>query len=209
MEFRRAEKGSNREMAAIMRRLQGGKAAKPKGERTTASSTLTADWPLRGNGRDEQMREVAQLEAKLAQAVVATAKVDESEDEDDPAPEMSMISSFTGDATKAAPVKVSFVRDVTDADVARATREAWARARTAAEKLAAATGSSLGRMISVSHTGYSVSSGEDEDRYSGRAVVQWGDDAASSPKGREVVRRWLEPLRYRVTVQASFDLGPK
>lgn len=210
-----------RMMAQMIRmRQMGNRAAKPDAgepEPVAVSLTATAEWPLDEASSPEAFLVSAyELREKLrsgglAKAAAAPAKEltpEEQEEQEEMAAMMDDDGDGSGGPKPGEPAFV-FVRRVAPAEHDAATAEAFAKAKAAAARLAAAAGGKLGELRTVSGSASAADAGGDEDVYAmQRAMFQQmgvntGGDGADV---EEATAAEPGPVTLELSVTAAFAI---
>jgi len=208
-----------RQLREMMQRFRRKKIEK-KAKEITVSMTVSAEWPLKGEGLDAQILEVADLETKITEVV--TPKEEESdedeedeEDEDEDEEDLDeYYDRYSGEQQmKPGTVVMVYLKRISKEEIEKARKVAFKKAREDAEEIAAVAGFTLGKLTSVNR-GYLGAEMDEEEDWSGHAyaysrylrrartgTAKGGEAEAMSPT--------LKQLSYRVSMSASWQLIPK
>ncbi|MBI4859910.1 MAG: SIMPL domain-containing protein [Candidatus Riflebacteria bacterium] len=193
-------------------------AQRPKGLRgkrkqddIVLTTTVSARWPLAGADVDAQILRVFQLEKGLLDAAKPTraGKEDPDDEEGDQAAQMTRHWA-QGEEGKIGAVDLLYSRRLGGDEIDRALKEAFARARASAERLARASGQTLGKLVTLREL---FRPEGDEDSSGVDAYRGWQPWSASGPESisldrEEATGKKFGPLRIRVCVVVTFDLKP-
>jgi uncharacterized protein YggE len=208
--------GDRRQQMEQMIRQRTGRARPTTGPAqpgVTISVTLKAEWPLKGRAAEDLLVEAQELQGKvkaanLTSAAAAKPKTPEEEEE---AEEAAALQTQNGEAN---PNEAAyfFVSKISDEDRAKATADAFKKARAEAERLAKASGTELGALRQL--TG---NAGPDLDRYAN--MNEYGGQyqryfygmmqrmqQGETPDSGEAIGIQPGKVTYRVMVAASFAL---
>jgi len=208
------------QMLMQQRRSQGRKVGKglniPKS--VTATMVLTAEWSLPSEDEAEILLFVNDVREKIIAADLAGAKklAKKSPEEEELAEEasgmMGMYSSFDEQQSKPGEPTFFYVGRVTDKQRAKLLADAFAKAKTQAEQLAAAAGMKLGALVSLS--GAANQGDMNMNRYGGMSSYQMQMLLASQARAQggdrkesESLGASLDALAFSVYVHADFALS--
>jgi uncharacterized protein YggE len=167
-------------------------------------ATLRVDFPLTGQNNDELLQAAHDFQTKIKEASLAapkTAAEAEEAEEDE--------SNSSNGAPPPGTPYFEYVHKVTDEERAKATADAFARARDDAARLAKAAGAELGPVQSLSDQ---VTSGaEGEEMYGGSAAERWmysemQEHRINSSGAGEVIGPQPGDVSLQVAVVAAFAL---
>jgi uncharacterized protein YggE len=201
----------------IQARMGGGhakKATKKAAPPVVISSHLTAEWPLKGKDTESLLLEISQLQETINAADLAGKKELEKlggEDEEVAQELEGMGGQYGNDPSQAQPgtPAVTLVSKLTPQERAAALADAFKKAKTQAQELAAAAGTALGPLR---HLGSTVLVAGDSENASPewQAYYQMmpGVRAGSQTKDSETEAQGAHPgeVIYRVSVTAAFDI---
>lgn len=181
-------------------------AALPK----TASLTVTAEWPLKGEAPEDVVLYAHQLQEKIKEADVAGGKdaAPLTPEEQELQEELAEMSYGDGPAGQAGEPSFVFVARLGAHERLQAYKEAFTQAQTRAEQLAQAAGKKLGALRGLGGGMNPLQAGGDGPyAYYMQAMMMEqasmlngarGDDEAVGPQPTKITTQ--------VTVQATFDL---
>lgn len=218
-----AAEDSNRrrqvEMMMAQRLRAGGRRPTKKSETkppVSVTSSLTAEWALKGTG-EELLVAATALQEKIKAADLAGSKEEAalSPEEQELADElgveaMSMMYGGEEQAKPGEPMFV-FVSPISEADREKAMAEGFQKAKSRAARLAKVAGAELGALRALNE---SETSASDDDPYSGYAqryqmqMMQMMSAAGGGDTEEQSEAIGSQPTKvvYRVAVTASFDL---
>jgi uncharacterized protein YggE len=195
-------------------------AAKPP-EPVLVSAALTAEWKLEAKAPEELLIAVHALQEKIKGADLAGMKEAEklSPEQEEMLEEMEAAQSFnrysSNEGPKPGEPLFMFVSRISEAERDKAVGEAFQKAKAKAAKLAKAAGAELGALKSLSATSTSGNNNENYqyNSYAYRAMQmavrrgQIDDDEDGLPDASEALGVEPGPVKFNVTVMASFDLN--
>ena len=201
-----AKQTAAQQMMAMMR---GGRTPKPAAEdgQVQVSSLLRVEWPLQAVDEQEALIKGSELREQIKQSFARTSE-ELTPEEQELLEEMQEDDDFSGmPMAKPGEPAIVFVHRLGDDEYQKATADAFAKARAAAQRLAAAAGSKLGAVRSLNSSFESVDDGN-EDNYAMQFYLRAmgtsaGDGAGAAP---EATASEPGPVQCRITVTASFAL---
>lgn len=212
-------------MEAMIRARSGGGGKKP----TTApaqppvhvTATVKAEWPVKAQSADDLIAEGHELQAKVkaANLVAAPAKEGLTPEQEEEAEERAGMAAagMDGEGNPGEPVFV-YVIKVTDAERAKATADAFKRAKEEADRLAKAAGAELGALRQLAsqagpEADASSFGGFDYSSPYGRAVYglyqrqqQQQAGGGDGSGAAEAIGLMPGKVTYRVAVTAAFAI---
>jgi uncharacterized protein YggE len=182
---------------------------------TTATATLTADWPLKSTDVEQLLSEAFALQEKIKTADVAGAKETAklSPEEEELQAEMAQMMGG-GQGPSPGEPQFTFVLKVTPDEKAKLTAEAFQKAKSEAARLATAADAKLGKLTSLAGSTQSAAAGDDYSSYGGNAYMyqmmrqQAAQLAAVGGAAAEDEAIGMNPAKVKlsVMVQAHFAL---
>lgn len=207
-----------RMMRQVMRMQRAGNRAVAKAAadkdapppKVTVSLSVIAEWPIEGESPEELIVTAYTLRETLRAG--GLSKPPEAKEltpeEQEQMEEMAGMMDEDGEAAARGEPSFEFVARFTEAERDKAMAEAFAKAKAAAARLAAATGGSLGALRTVSGSASSEGYDEDDDYGFQRAMLQ---QLGVAPAGQAGVDEATadEPgaVSLEVTVTAGFGLN--
>jgi uncharacterized protein YggE len=191
-----------RQYQVIMQMNRGG--AKPPAKTTvSASSTLTASFPLPAAAGDEALIKAADLEKQVRAAFASTAAATKklTPEEQELAEEMAGMGQAAG--PKPGEPSFAYVLIVSDDDAAKVTADALGKARKQAALLATAAGMKLGGLRALRSD---VADGTSADDMTGMSGIFRAAMGVAADQSREATSATPGPVSYTVTVNASYAL---
>jgi uncharacterized protein YggE len=169
---------------------------------------LTAEWPLEGETTEDRLLVSHQLQEKIKTAELSGRQSEEAmtPEEEELAEEMAEMSSY-GQTTKPGEPTFVFVTRISDEEQSKAMAEAFAKARTQAERLAKAAGQSLGKLRSLSGSAAPGQSEGQDYQYMRYMASMLGQSFSGPPGESEAVGPQPGKVQYHVMVSAAFDLA--
>ncbi len=200
----------------MMMRARGGGGRKPKQppKSVTVSSTITARWPLEEKKGIELLEfcHITQEKVNAADLAGLNEKKTLTPEEEELAEEAAeMMGGYDGEANPAEPT-FYFVGRISKEARHEATKEAFAKARSAAETLAAAAGAKLGKLSSLGESAspgvrpsYGYSAYGYNARFQALQQAMLGEDGEEQPSD-EAISPSPEAVGVQVMVYATFAL---
>jgi uncharacterized protein YggE len=191
-----------RQYQMIMQMNRGG--GKPPAKTTvSASSTLTASFPLPAAAGDEALVKASELEKQIRAAFASSAAAARklTPEEQELAEEMAGMGQATG--PKPGEPSFAYVLIVSDADAAKVTADALAKAHKQAALLAGAAGMKLGGLRALRSD---VDNGTSTDDMTGMSGIFRAAMGVAADQSREATSSTPGPVSYTVTVNASYAL---
>jgi hypothetical protein len=207
-----AEGGNNR--AAMERMIRermagrGGAGAAGAPKTVSVSCNIKMDWPLKGGTAEELLMAAGTIREQIKSSkLLETPK---SPAQEEAAAEAAAEASFSDEPAANEPMFM-FVAKVTEAEQAKATAEAFTKARESAGRLAKAAGSELGVLRSLSGQGTSDSSDYQNYYGGGNASMryyyqQMMVQRAQGGDNSEVFAMQPGKVTQSIMVQAEFAL---
>jgi uncharacterized protein YggE len=201
----------------LMLAQRRGKKAKKADKSVTVTSTLTAEFKIDAKDARTMLLAVHPLQEKIREADLSGAKEAEKltpEQEELLEEAEAQGYSYGGEEQKPGDPVFLFVSRIKDEDRDQALAEAFQKAKAQAAKLAKAAGSELGALKSLTDQDYSGTDyGEDyvynyAGNYNSPAfrAVQMARSRRSGEEAHEALGAEPGPVKFSVTVSASFDL---
>jgi hypothetical protein len=183
---------------------------------TTATASLTADWPLEATDVEQLLAKAFELQEKIKAADLGGAKeaTKLSPEEEELQAEMQQMMSSNQQGPSPGEPQFTFVLKVTPEDKAKLTAEAFQKAKADAERLAAAAGAKLGKIGSLQSTVQSADTSGSYDNYGGNAYyyqmqrqqMQQAARGDGEDAGNEAVGITPGKVKMTVVVNAYFAL---
>jgi hypothetical protein len=198
---------------AMMRSSRGGGGRKPKEppKSVTVASTVTAKWALGKKTGVELLEFCHNTQEKVAAADLAGLKDKKTTaEEEEIAEEAAEMMSFNDGSSNPAEPTFFYVGKISQAARNQAMKEAFAKAKAAAEDLATAAGAKLGKLSSLAESGggsFSPYDFESEYGYSSRtqALRQMMSRNANEDQD-EAISPSPDAVGVHVAVHATFSL---
>lgn len=214
-----AKEGTTAMQIRIMNAAMGGNPQDDEDEKKLVRMAFTAtlEWPLSGKTPVERHGEADEIRQQLRDIQILDAgksKKDDADDDDEAEESSGARGADEGEST----IKIEdgptffFVRRLTDAEVAAATKAAFDDARAKSERLARAAGMTLGAVVSISDgldSAHGVASQMRESIVFAQSMFggtrpDFEEDAMRPPT--ELVGDRLKPILHRVDVTVVFRL---
>lgn len=174
----------------------------------TVVSTVTAEWPLDQEKNQEMLMFVSGVKDKVVEADLAglnePKELTPEEEEMQAEMEQMMGGYYSNESENPGEPKFHYVAVVSDEARKQAMADAFAKAKSQAEMLAAAAGVELGPLQALQASPTSSSSGYNYEYMRYMGVYPNGGD--EEPKDNEVIAPSPEALALRATIQASFAI---
>jgi uncharacterized protein YggE len=183
---------------------------------TTATATLTADWPLKATDVEQLLAEAFAMQEKIKTADVAGAKetAQLSPEEEELQAEMQQMMGGNQGPVPGEP-QFTFVLKVTPEEKAKLTAEAFQKAKAEAGRLATAAGAKLGKLTSLAGSTQGADASDSYSSFGGnpyayqmmqqQAALLTGAGGGAAAEG-EAVGMNPAKVKLSVAVQAHFAL---
>ncbi|MEX0700574.1 MAG: SIMPL domain-containing protein [Planctomycetales bacterium] len=201
------------ETMLAQRLRQSGRKKPAASEQVAVVATLTAEWKLQAKSSRELLLAVQPLQKKVVDADLAGVGEEKlSAEEQELMEEFGGYGGYGGDEEKPGTPVFLFAAPVPQADLNKATAEAFGKARAEAERLAAAAGAKLGPLAGISSHA-SPDTDYDGSLYGGygsglyRTMQRIESRNVSGDGPPEAVGALPQKIEYRVAVTAAFRIA--
>ena len=193
----------------LMQRARGGRV--PRGLKVPPSVTvaveLTAAWPLDTTDHERLLAFCHDLQTKIAAADLAGLNEPKqlSPEEQELAEESQEASMYgSGDEDKPGEPKFVYVGKISEEERQQAMKQAFAKAKAQAERVATAAGAELGKLSSLSGT--TNNTGVDNDYATMYRFMRQARMVSTADSENEAISPTPDAVNFQIVVHATFAL---